>query len=280
MSLTTRCPACETVFKIVPDQLKISSGWVRCGRCAEVFDAASHAASPNTEQNWPLRNPEQTTPPNQAASTTPISVHTENVSIESDASQKPSSNANQTDTTDLTFVRMANSKAFWQRTSVVRSLRTACIGLVCLLFFQIVYSQRSHLAASSSGLNASLESFCQKVGCRIQAFKNIDAFKIDSSSFQKSQPAATDLSQTGIFALKLAIKNTSDLTLALPSVELTLTEATDKPVVRRVLSPKDLGYNNVTLAANTEWNGAMNIAVSPNNAAAPITGYRVLLFYP
>ena len=39
MSLTTRCPACSTRFRVVPDQLKISDGWVRCGHCAEVFDA-------------------------------------------------------------------------------------------------------------------------------------------------------------------------------------------------------------------------------------------------
>ena len=39
MSYTTRCPACGTMFKVVPDQLKISDGWVRCGHCADVFDA-------------------------------------------------------------------------------------------------------------------------------------------------------------------------------------------------------------------------------------------------
>lgn len=39
MSLATRCPACGTVFRVVRDQLKVSEGWVRCGRCSEVFDA-------------------------------------------------------------------------------------------------------------------------------------------------------------------------------------------------------------------------------------------------
>jgi predicted Zn finger-like uncharacterized protein len=39
MSLVTRCPACETTFKVVKDQLRISDGWVRCGRCSQVFDA-------------------------------------------------------------------------------------------------------------------------------------------------------------------------------------------------------------------------------------------------
>ena len=40
MSLVTRCPSCATTFKVVRDQLRISDGWVRCGRCSHVFDAS------------------------------------------------------------------------------------------------------------------------------------------------------------------------------------------------------------------------------------------------
>lgn len=39
MSLATRCTSCSTVFRVVQDQLKVSEGWVRCGRCNEVFNA-------------------------------------------------------------------------------------------------------------------------------------------------------------------------------------------------------------------------------------------------
>ena len=30
------------MFRVVTDQLKVSQGWVRCGHCAEVFDASKH----------------------------------------------------------------------------------------------------------------------------------------------------------------------------------------------------------------------------------------------
>ncbi|CAN5700160.1 hypothetical protein BH10PSE18_BH10PSE18_14040 [soil metagenome] len=46
MSLATRCPACSTTFKVVPDQLRISDGWVRCGRCSRVFDANDQMVDP------------------------------------------------------------------------------------------------------------------------------------------------------------------------------------------------------------------------------------------
>lgn len=39
MSLATRCIACGTLFRVVQDQLRVSEGWVRCGRCDTVFNA-------------------------------------------------------------------------------------------------------------------------------------------------------------------------------------------------------------------------------------------------
>jgi len=38
------------MFKVVPDQLRISDGWVRCGQCDEVFDANANLFSEPAEQ--------------------------------------------------------------------------------------------------------------------------------------------------------------------------------------------------------------------------------------
>ena len=66
MSLATRCPACGTTFKVVRDQLRISDGWVRCGRCSHVFDGGEHLqeASPPVEVTMAPSTPA----PPQAAS--------------------------------------------------------------------------------------------------------------------------------------------------------------------------------------------------------------------
>jgi Protein of unknown function (DUF3426) len=182
--------------------------------------------------------------------------------------------------TDLTFVRLAQKKAFWQRTAVVQSLRAACVGLMGLLFLQVVYSQRNHLAASNPAFKTGFETLCQSVGCAIEPFKNIDAFKIDSSSFQKSQPTSTDTTPGENFALKIAIKNSAELAVAMPAVELTLTDANDKPVLRRVLLAKEFGFSADTLAPNGDWSGTIAVTVASSTAKTAISGYRVLLFYP
>jgi predicted Zn finger-like uncharacterized protein len=43
------------MFRVVPDQLRISDGWVRCGKCDEVFDANAHLrALEEAQQNDPV----------------------------------------------------------------------------------------------------------------------------------------------------------------------------------------------------------------------------------
>lgn len=44
-SLLTRCPHCDTRFRVTDEQLSVANGKVRCGHCMEVFDARSHADS-------------------------------------------------------------------------------------------------------------------------------------------------------------------------------------------------------------------------------------------
>jgi predicted Zn finger-like uncharacterized protein len=281
MSLKTRCPACDTIFKIVPDQLKVSQGWVRCGRCAEVFDAAAHAAT--------TAEATDKTDPWQQARVPEVGLPSENVQIapENIAPQAINTMTNVTFTphpdkteTDLSFVRVAKNKAFWLKRNVITSLRAACVALAGLLFFQVVFSQRNHLAAANPAIKTSFESLCQAIGCKIEPFKNIDAFKIDSSSFQKAQTTAGEPASAQVFALKLTLKNSSDMPVAMPAVELTLTEAGDKPVLRRVLLAKDFGFNSTALAANGDWTGEMKLAVTSNPDMPPVSGYRVFLFYP
>lgn len=53
MNLATRCPQCGTVFRVAEAQLLSSEGWVRCGRCNGVFNAAEVLFDIDT--NAPMR---------------------------------------------------------------------------------------------------------------------------------------------------------------------------------------------------------------------------------
>lgn len=49
MSLATRCPNCNTLFKVTSGQLQMHEGKVRCGHCQTVFSGIEHLTSADTE---------------------------------------------------------------------------------------------------------------------------------------------------------------------------------------------------------------------------------------
>ncbi|MDO5055862.1 MAG: DUF3426 domain-containing protein [Lautropia sp.] len=51
MALATTCPQCKTSFKVVPDQLKLRRGLVRCGVCQHVFSGVEHLRYVDKDEN-------------------------------------------------------------------------------------------------------------------------------------------------------------------------------------------------------------------------------------
>lgn len=74
MSLATRCPTCGTVFRVVHDQLLVSEGWVRCGRCAGVFNAADDLLDITTGLPVQLKPPPGAVKPPRRASPDPAAA--------------------------------------------------------------------------------------------------------------------------------------------------------------------------------------------------------------
>ncbi len=64
-TLLTRCPHCETRFRVTDEQLGVAKGKVRCGNCMEVFNAVEHRQTDNTTAQ-PVHSP-----PGTAATTSP-----------------------------------------------------------------------------------------------------------------------------------------------------------------------------------------------------------------
>jgi predicted Zn finger-like uncharacterized protein len=54
MALATKCPHCNTIFRVAHDQLKLRGGIVRCGSCNEVFDGNAALVVPNALPAEPL----------------------------------------------------------------------------------------------------------------------------------------------------------------------------------------------------------------------------------
>lgn len=317
MSLITRCPACGTMFKVVPDQLRISEGWVRCGHCAEVFDASSHmqgeAAMPAAPAAAPaLPEPVKPAPVQPEAASLPMApvstqppepepqldpepelepapLAVQDLQVEPLMPAGPAQQASYLDAVDelsrsvpdsveetppledVSFVRQARRKAFWGRPLVRAVLGLLAVALLAVLALQMAVHERDRLAAAQPGLKPLLQQLCEPLKCTVGPPRQIEAVVIDGSTFSKLRADA--------YRLNFTLRNQAPTEIAMPAIELTLTDSQDQPVVRRVLTPADLGVPSGTLAAGADWSGNFAMSVA-GNGTGRIAGYRVLAFYP
>ena len=168
------------------------------------------------------------------------------------------------------FVRAARRQALWRKPAVRAMLGLLTIVLTAALLLQVALQQRNYLAAAWPQWRPYLEAACVPLQCRVGAYREISSVVVDSSSFDKLQ--GND------YQFVITLKNRSDRELEMPAVELTLTDAGDQPVLRRVFTLPDLSAP-ATLAARGEWAATLQMQLAPSDSAR-IASYRVLAFYP
>ena len=327
MSLITQCPACATLFKVVPDQLRISEGWVRCGQCDEVFDANTQMvheveadiggepdetppkplvedhsaqdadvfepeadAEPEAEQNPgsdiepPLVEEERETPdpildksPHELAhfpALTEVELQTDDVAL-------PVSGQNERIEPRLehllggppiTFVPLGDPTKTASRFFSTSVLVLLAGLLISALVLQWLVKERDRLAAMDVGLQPVLQAVCGVLGCQVGSLRQMDAIVIESSSFVKVR--------NDTFRLNFVLKSGVQLPLMIPAMELTLTDAQDQPVLRKVILASEFGVVGETLSPGSEAVVSIPLTVKTASSSDRVAGYRLLAFYP
>jgi len=276
MAMITRCPACTTLFKVVPDQLRISDGWVKCGMCAKIFDASLHLfhATIQTNLSTPLAPPATGFTPTSAIANTAPSTPRSSTSTaleKIDLSANPTAVAHSV-ATPVSFLQEPTVATPRHRPVTLALLWALAVVLALCLPGQWAYVERDRLAALYPQLKPPLQSLCIPLQCRLSAPMQIDDLVIDS--------AVLDRSSQGGYRLGFTLKNVSRITLALPVVELTLTDFADQPIIRRVLTLADLGASTLTLAAGANWQVALSLHLASEPSWPKVVGYRLVAFYP
>jgi len=319
MALITRCPVCGTLFKVVPDQLRISEGWVRCGQCAEVFDASNDLQQSDLELHTVVAvdqiSPDRDVSAAQASAA--LEASSEALPVSSDVLQSapevalpesvlleppfdeapgslpellddpilPPANTAPGDDAGAAVPWVAPvSSANYSFTSVPGHveggralsrwiLRAIVAVLLLALGIQGCLHHRDYLAARWPEVKPLLQAMCAPGGCSVGALRKIEFIAIESSTL--------GLAQNGdVYRLGITLKNQSLLDLAMPSIECVFTDVDEQTVLRRALSPVELGAATRGLFAGREWTASVDIRVTDLASRGRIVGYRLLAFYP
>jgi predicted Zn finger-like uncharacterized protein len=298
MSLAARCPSCGTVFRVVQDQLRVSEGWVRCGRCSEVFnaieslvdiDAESAPRAPKTPRSQRVMEDLARTsgldadeddddafapppPPPPPPPQPPPAIEPEMLAPAEAVVAEPAF-----DTADLraeppvapAFVRQADRAARWRRPGVRVALAVAAVAGSLVLVAQVAFEYRDWMAARWPALQPLLASACSVTGCRIGPPRSIESIAVESSGLVRVDNSA-------LYRLSVVLRNRAALALALPAIELTLTDTQGALIARRVIPAAELAPSQALLPAA----GELTLQGMLSTSERPISGYTIEIFYP
>ncbi len=261
MTEITRCPQCGTRFKATAAQLEAHDGLVRCGRCHEVFNASEHLHDdqPSPQLSLPID------PPPQAAEFHRTPIHSV-----PELKEEPVTLAQQVqfveELTDEVPAASARKRGW-----IGRLLITL---LALALLAQAAYYFRVEFIARLPGLRPLLAEYCTLPVCAVALPRKSELIAIESSELE-SDPA-----QSNIVMLHVLIHNRASYAQAHPNLELTLTNAQDQPVARRVFQPEDYLKTADDLKKGIPANRDFDVRLRLDTTDLRPSGYRLFLFYP
>jgi predicted Zn finger-like uncharacterized protein len=241
MSLVTSCPQCRTGFRISHEQLAAGQGKVRCGKCQHVFDARSRLAE---------------IPPPQPTMETSLPIPPSAPGPFSDTASREK----------LGVIPARFRVPHWL-------LVLLALALLLGALLQALYYLRSPIAAQWPALRPHLVALCERLHCAIALPQQAELLAIDDSDMQE------DAERAGVIHLSVTIINNAPFAQAYPLLELTLTDAYDKPVIRRALSATEyLSGKDASQGIPAGKTVEINLALTAVDA--DVAGYRVFLRYP
>jgi hypothetical protein len=146
--------------------------------------------------------------------------------------------------------------------------------LMAVLASQAAIHYRDPVAARFPAAKPLLAQMCALAGCAVRPPREIADLSIQGSDLQ------ADSAHRGLLVLSATIRNRGATALAYPHVELTLTDAQDQVVVRRVLAPGDYAGGTANIATGIPANGEVAAKLFIDASATAQAGYRLYLFYP
>ena len=169
------------------------------------------------------------------------------------------------------FVRQAQRREGWQRPAVRWGLALVSLLLCLGLLLQWVLFERDRIASLRPDLRPTLVALCQPLGCRVEPLRMVQALSIESTTLARRG--------NGRYALEVVVRNASAFELALPALELSLTDVRDQLLLRRVILPAELPAPPAAVPANDTLTLRVEVLIEAPVGDA-LAGYRTLVFYP
>ena len=117
-----------------------------------------------------------------------------------------------------------------------------------------------------------LVATCAVFGCKVELPAQIDALSVETGELQTLG--------ANTFSFTTLLRNQGTLAQAWPHIELTLTDANDKPLVRRVFAPAEYLPQGVAPAKGFGARSEQPVKLFFELNQIKASGYHIAIFYP
>jgi predicted Zn finger-like uncharacterized protein len=264
MNLYTRCPGCNTVFRVTTRELQASNGRVRCGRCQQVFDAFASLTAQEPEA--PGATPDATPAP--LAATGPTAT------VAEIPQGKQASAASAPARPDP-----AASLYEWEFRMPPRRSRTLLWSLLSLLLLlagtvQAAVAFHNEILVHYPDVRPIFEKACEWANCRIGLLRLAEQLDVESSELELLGGRANQI------RLNVLLRNRAPVPVEFPAFELSLTDAQDQVLLRRVFQPAEYLSDPARSAGGLAGHGELSVRLYLDTGRINAAGYRVYFFYP
>lgn len=294
MSMVTKCPACNTLFRVTPQQLQAHQGQVRCGRCMTVFDGLGEMSSLPVQVPAAAGVPPATAREESPAAAAPAAKPAEPFEIE-----RPPNFP------EFTLEPLAGQDAVaaepWPNLVVLEVAPTAvampspahademdvpeelprpprrsrwwAVGSALVLFAlagQAAYFYRTELAANYPGLKPVMAQACEALGCVVPLPQRPKLISVEASDLQAIDPARPNVIQ-----LTATLRNQAKYDLGYPALDLVLTNSKDHTLARRIFMPAEYLERGRDVKAGLAANAEITIRLGLDTGTLGAAGFRL-----
>ena len=293
--MLTRCPQCATTFRVSSEQLKVRQGRVRCGQCHGEFNAIETLIDESPPAPPPLptvteetsdpggiwvtsREPEAAAPPDPVTEPplpeAPEAPETPEESPETAETPAAVVSALPSHLPEEPFDEqeplLDEEEAEPRRWPWIVAIILATLSLTA----QAIMHFRVELAAKAPSARPALVATCNLIGCQVPLPMEISAIGIDTSDLHP------DTDHPGHLRLVATLRNRAAYAQIWPHLEVSLTDAADRILVRKTIPPTD--YLPTKLKPESGFPAKSDQLVQLDLQAPEVSavGYRLYVFYP
>ena len=235
--MVTRCPSCDTLFRVTPQHLQAYHGQVRCGRCMTVFDgfkALAMLPDLGALDTRPSTAAEDVAPAD-GGNLAPAGSDAAPIRPGPGPSSQPEISASATAVPERAQDAIADiAPVPPEPTAGALGWSVGIASLFLVLAAQAFLAYRVELAANHPGLKPVVVRVCDLFGCSVPLPQRPRLITIEASDMQ-----VQDQTRPGVVQLTATLRNHAGFEVGFPALDLVLTNTKEHTLARRIFIPEE-----------------------------------------